>query len=92
MLRDRPGDAAVLQEHPDFAKAVPTPDHFLPMLHFAGLLAASGEQPDVLVGGVDYGSLSMTAYTAGAQCPSGAENGGHGARLSDSTDPPNTNL
>jgi 4,5-DOPA dioxygenase extradiol len=92
LLRDRPGDAPALQEHPDFTKAVPTPDHFLPILHFAGLLAASGEQPDTLVDGVDYGSLSMTAYTAGAQCPAGTENGGHGAGLPDSTDPSNTNL
>ncbi|WP_163701463.1 4,5-DOPA-extradiol-dioxygenase [Mycolicibacterium sarraceniae] len=32
-----PAEAARLREHGDYAAAVPTPDHFLPMLYFAGL-------------------------------------------------------
>ena len=32
-----PGGILRLQEHPDFAAAVPTPDHFIPLLYLAGL-------------------------------------------------------
>jgi 4,5-DOPA dioxygenase extradiol len=69
LLRDAPGDILKLAEHPDFPRAVPTPDHFLPLLHFATLAAASGEVPDVLVDGYAYGSLSMASFTLGVDCP-----------------------
>lgn len=32
MMTSRPGDIAALADHPDFATAVPTPDHFVPLL------------------------------------------------------------
>lgn len=66
ILTERPGDALELVDHGDYAMAVPTPDHFIPMLHFAALAAASGETPEVLVEGPSYGSLSMTSYTIGS--------------------------
>jgi 4,5-DOPA dioxygenase extradiol len=62
MLGD-PATAAGLDRHPDFRRAAPTPDHFLPLLYLAGLAGASGGGTDVLVDGCAYGSLSMTAYT-----------------------------
>ena len=52
-------------EHPDFALAVPTPDHFIPMLYMAGVAAASGERMSPLVRGYSMGSLSMTCYGIG---------------------------
>jgi 4,5-DOPA dioxygenase extradiol len=65
-LLNAPHDSVGLREHPDYAAAVPTPDHFLPLLYFAGLAAAGGGGVDVLVDGCAYGSLSMTSYTLGA--------------------------
>lgn len=59
-------DRAIVQyeRHPDGALAVPTPDHYLPLLYVAGV-----RRPDddlsVLVDGVDLGSISMTAVRVG---------------------------
>jgi len=64
MLGD-PLNAARLDGHRDFRHAVPTPDHFLPLLYLAGLAGAADQGADVLVDGYTYGSLSMTAYTLG---------------------------
>ncbi len=49
----------------DFDAAVPTPDHFIPLLYLAGLGAVAGRGAEVLVDGCSYGSLSMTSYTLG---------------------------
>ena len=76
MLTD-PTGFATLDAHPDFRTAVPTPDHFLPALYFAGLAgAAPADRPEVLIGGYAYGSLSMTAYTLGLACPSTGDGAG----------------
>jgi len=61
-LLDYPADAVRLSGHQDFAASAPTPDHFIPMLYFAGL-AAHGGSVDVLTEGCAHGSLSMTSYT-----------------------------
>ena len=62
MLAD-PAEVATLDAHRDYRHAVPTPDHFIPLLYLAGLAEASTSQPELLVDGYNYGSLSMTAYT-----------------------------
>lgn len=61
-MADAPGDILKLMEHPDYALAVPTPDHFIPLLYIAGLAAASGSAPQTLIEGYSMGSLSMTSY------------------------------
>jgi 4,5-DOPA dioxygenase extradiol len=65
VMTGTPSDVAGLDAHRDFGHAVPTPDHFLPLLYLAGLADAAGHGTDVLVDGYTYGSLSMTAYTLG---------------------------
>ena len=66
VMTGSPADIMRLTEHADYDLAVPTPDHFIPLLHFAGLAAAGGGSPEVLVDGHTYGSVSMTGYTVDA--------------------------
>jgi 4,5-DOPA dioxygenase extradiol len=78
MLTD-PTAFAGLDGHADYGLAVPTPDHFIPALYLAGLAGSDG--PDrsdtrVLIDGYAYGSLSMTAYTLGMECPPSHADGG----------------
>ena len=76
-VQDAPGGILKLAEHPDYALAVPTPDHFIPLLYLAGLAQAEGVGARPLVRGYAMGSLSMTCYGLGvdAACET-AEGGG----------------
>lgn len=65
VLAERPADVAELLNHPDYAAAVPTPDHFLPLLYVAGIAAASNTPASPVVRGCTFGSLSMTCYGVG---------------------------
>jgi len=52
--------------HPDYALAVPTPDHFIPLLYVAGL--ADAAQPlRALLRGYSFGSISMSCYGIGIE-------------------------
>jgi 4,5-DOPA dioxygenase extradiol len=62
-MTSRPADVARLDGHRDFRHAVPTPDHFIPLLYLAGLADAAGQATEIMVDGYAYGSLSMTSYT-----------------------------
>ncbi|ORA36297.1 4,5-DOPA dioxygenase extradiol [Mycobacterium aquaticum] len=60
---DSPADILTLDAHRDYPLAVPTPDHFIPFLYFAGLACTASTSAEVLITGYTFGSLSMTAYT-----------------------------
>jgi 4,5-DOPA dioxygenase extradiol len=70
-----PADILKTLDHPDYNLAVPTPDHFIPLLYLAGL-AAEDTKADALIRGYAMGSLSMTCYGVGANF---AEEEGEGA-------------
>ena len=67
LARD-PGAILRTVEHPDYALAVPTPDHFIPLFYTAGLAAGEG-RAQALVQGYAMGSLSMTCYGVGEGAP-----------------------
>ncbi|WP_255326439.1 4,5-DOPA dioxygenase extradiol [Sphingobium sp. EM0848] len=65
LMAEAPGDLLKAMTHPDYAQAVPTPDHFIPLLYIAGLGAVSNEKVAPLIRGHALGSLSMTCYGFG---------------------------
>jgi 4,5-DOPA dioxygenase extradiol len=62
-MTNDPASIGKLAEHPDFAKAAPTPDHYIPLLYVAGVASASGQNTEAMAEGYFGGSLSMTSYT-----------------------------
>lgn len=90
-LADAPGDILKVLEHPDFDLAVPTPDHFVPMLYLAGLADAEGSGLSALLRGYAMGSISMTCYGLGV--PAAADRRpGPAARLPGKVPPEQTNM
>jgi len=89
-LASDPADILKLRDHPDYAQAVPTPDHFVPLLYLAGLAAASGEPIAPLVRGYAMGSLSMTCYGVGADLDCTRERGAAGIPTGVPADQTNT--
>jgi 4,5-DOPA dioxygenase extradiol len=83
VMKERPSEAAALRNHPDFRHAAPTPDHFIPLLHLAGLTAAANRSAEVLIDGYALGSLSMTSFTLEAKCPADDGDRRPGANLPD---------
>jgi len=64
-----PSAVPALQRHADYARSVPTPDHFVPLLYIAGLAAAAKRPLQPLVQGYAFGSISMASYMLDAKCP-----------------------
>lgn len=64
-LESDPGRILELQEHPDYPMAVPTPDHFIPILYIAGMAAAAGSTLSAFAEGHALGAVSMTSYALG---------------------------
>jgi 4,5-DOPA dioxygenase extradiol len=72
-LAEAPSDILRLTEHPDYDAAVPTPDHFIPLLYLAGMAMQENRPLDALVRGYAMGSISMTCYGLGADTMSCTE-------------------
>ncbi|HKO89361.1 MAG TPA: 4,5-DOPA dioxygenase extradiol, partial [Burkholderiales bacterium] len=68
-----PKNIGEIQTHPSYGQAVPTMEHFLPLVYFAGLCDAAKESAEVLVEGGTLGAITMTSYVLGmAPCAEGA--------------------
>ncbi|HEY7857856.1 MAG TPA: 4,5-DOPA dioxygenase extradiol [Candidatus Nanopelagicales bacterium] len=91
-IRTDPEQVLRLDASADWSKAVPTPDHFIPLLYLAGLAMGDDQPADVLVDGYAYGSLSMSSYTLGVSCPSSEDGAGPGAPLPEGVPADGTNL
>ena len=88
LTRD-PTDILAVTAHPDYARSVPTPDHFIPLLYIAGI-ATKSEAPKAILRGYAMGSLSMTCYAVGADIFNDAHGTG-AASLPDDVPADNTN-
>ncbi|WP_228129256.1 4,5-DOPA dioxygenase extradiol [Pusillimonas sp. T7-7] len=90
-LAQEPGDILRVLDHPDYGLAVPTPDHFIPLLYLAGLAATDNSKPESLVRGHTMGAISMSCFGLEAEMelrkdPSCA------ARLPEGVPPDQTNI
>jgi 4,5-DOPA dioxygenase extradiol len=64
-LASAPGDILKVMQDRDYALAVPTPDHFIPLLYIAALAAQQGDAVEPLLRGYSLGSISMSCYGVG---------------------------
>ena len=76
LMTKNPLDILSLTRHPDYAAAVPTAEHFIPLLYIAGL-GSEKEPAEAVLRGYSLGSLSMTAYAVGSNA--GKDAGGAAA-------------
>lgn len=91
VMTSDPSRIGTLASHPDYALAVPTPEHFLPLAYVAGLAQAAAQPGDVLVEGCSLGSISMTCYTLGMPIAAAAGSGADAATLPRSVPAEDTN-
>lgn len=64
IMISNPAELPKIVEHPAYRQAVPTPDHFIPLLYTSGLASAAGISATATLRGYAMGSLSMTSYVA----------------------------
>jgi 4,5-DOPA dioxygenase extradiol len=92
VMTTRPADLSSVERHTDYALAVPTPEHFLPVAYLAGLCEMAGETAEPFATGCTLGSLSMTSYVLGLQRPpTRSSAAGGAASLPHGTPPDQTN-
>jgi 4,5-DOPA dioxygenase extradiol len=64
LINSDPSTVAQAVDHPDWAMAVPTPEHFLPLAYIAGIASQRGSSIKRFNQSRTMGSLSMTSYIA----------------------------
>ena len=72
LMTTNPLEILSITRHPDYQAAVPTLEHFIPLLYVAGLGSANDPAKTVLRG-YSLGSLSMTAYAVGFNADTAAK-------------------
>jgi 4,5-DOPA dioxygenase extradiol len=72
VLHSTPLEILSVTRHPDYEAAVPTPDHFIPLLYIAGL-AGAAPPAKALLRGYSLGAISMTAYGVGCEMRAAVE-------------------
>ncbi len=65
IMQTRPWDIASVLSHPDARLAVPTPEHFLPLVYLCGLCAQAEQAATAFAEGATFGSLTMTSFLLG---------------------------
>lgn len=92
VMTSDPSRLPSLISHPDFALAVPTTEHLLPLAYLAGLCEEAGEPARAFAEGAAMGSITMTSYLLGAiELPRGSAGNG-GPPMPDAVPPEQTNL
>jgi len=92
VLTTSPGELASIVNHPDYAMAAPTPEHFMPLYYVAGLCDAADEVARTFVTGGTMGSLTMTGFTLGMPQEAVTKADGAGASLPAGTAGEQTNI
>ncbi len=92
VMTEHPSKAPALRDHADYRHAAPTPEHFIPLLHLAGLASAAKQSAQVLIDGYALGSLSMTSFTLEAKCPTDSGDQRPGATLPHDVPAEDTNV
>jgi 4,5-DOPA dioxygenase extradiol len=93
LLATRPVAVTDLEHHADYAAAVPTTDHFVPLLYLAGLADAAGDVVRPFVEGYAFGGLSMASYALDAPAlPPTTATGGTQASDAPDVPPDQSNL
>lgn len=92
LMTGDPAGILSLVDHPDWNSAVPTTEHFIPLLYLAGLADAAGGGVATLIDGCVMGSLSMTSYGLDVGSHTAPAETGGAAGLPAGTPPEATNL
>jgi len=62
LMTSDPAALPQIVDHPEWLKAAPTPEHFIPLLYLAGIASEAGSGCEVVVEGGTMGSLTMTSF------------------------------
>lgn len=94
IMTTNPESLLTIHKHAEYRRAVPTPEHFLPLAYLAGLAVQVKQTPEVLVEGGAMGSLTMTSFVLGCtgMSPPAMQKGGAPIPNPDDVRPQDTNI